>query len=805
MVLPATACLAVAFAPSAHATAPESGGLQVDDPHPMVPPELLGAVTLNYPPEAIESGLHADVVIQVGVDTKGDVTDVTVLHGPPVFEAEARRAGKALRFAPATRDGLPVASFTVITFHFAPPDLQEIVVVGIDEDQRDPHASVTLDEDAIDSRAGQSAAEVVAQVPGVEVSRGTSATSKPIIRGQTERRILILDDGVRHESQKWGPDHAPEVDPFSAGSIRVVKGPAGARYGPDALGGVLLVTPPPLRDIPGVEGKALATGSLNGPGAYAALRLDAVPAGADRLSLRIEGNVTRHASIRTPAYVLGNTALTAWNLGAAFRYGTDARHIRVTYRHYDLFGGVFYGIRTSIDEFGVPPTPAQIDRWENNRFVVDRPRQDVTHDRATVHARTRTAGNVELEAIYAFQYNRRQEFESIQFSFEGPELDFSLYTHSLDVVARQPATPLGIGSLTGGIGAQGLSQFNVYRGATLLPAYFANQVGVFGFQRLEPGPEWAFEVGARVDQLWRQAQFLGPDIARQQVEGSLTDEAIEEDCREGEFRLLCPDSWTAASASLGGVWQGWSDRLAVKLDLSSASRFPSADEQYLIGTAPTFPVYAIGDLDLGVETTYQAQLTLGLRLPWLQGEVSGFASRVANYIYFAPDRDTPLRRTIVGEFPQYRYQAIAASFLGADGAIDLGRASPIGLRLTGAVVRATDRATGEFLVGIPPTRGTATVEVRPPVRYEPKVSVTVEGAATQSGPPLEADLLPPPPGYVLLSASAGIEVPVGTRRVTVALDGFNLLDARYREYASLLRYYADFPGRDLRLRVGVRF
>ena len=33
----------------------------------------------------------------------------------------------------------------------------------------------------------------------------------------------------------------------------------------------------------------------------------------------------------------------------------------------------------------------------------------------------------------------------------------------------------------------------------------------------------------------------------------------------------------------------------------------------------------------------------------------------------------------------------------------------------------------------------------------------------------------------------------------------NLLNTAYREYTSLLRYYADQPGRDVRLRVGMDF
>ena len=38
-----------------------------------------------------------------------------------------------------------------------------------------------------------------------------------------------------------GVDHATEIDPFSAGAIRIVRGAAGTRFGPDAIGGVIIV------------------------------------------------------------------------------------------------------------------------------------------------------------------------------------------------------------------------------------------------------------------------------------------------------------------------------------------------------------------------------------------------------------------------------------------------------------------------------------------------------------------------------------------------------------------------------------
>ena len=69
----------------------------------------------------------------------------------------------------------------------------------------------------------------------------------------------------------------------------------------------------------------------------------------------------------------------------------------------------------------------------------------------------------------------------------------------------------------------------------------------------------------------------------------------------------------------------------------------------------------------------------------------------------------------------------------------------------------------------------------------------------------DADFAPPPPSYFVLGANAGIAVPIGEQRMTFSLTGRNLTNARYRDYTSLLRYYANEPGWDVLLRVSLDF
>src|SRR3546814_6402924 len=82
----------------------------------------------------------------------------------------------------------------------------------------------------------------------------TGATiAKPVIHGLHSNRILILNNGIRQEGQQWGSEHAPEIDPFIAKRITVVKGAETIRFGPDAMGGVVIVEPSELDRKSGIK------------------------------------------------------------------------------------------------------------------------------------------------------------------------------------------------------------------------------------------------------------------------------------------------------------------------------------------------------------------------------------------------------------------------------------------------------------------------------------------------------------------------------------------------------------------------
>ena len=198
-----------------------------------VVPLFYAQATLHYPEAAISMQLHGTVEVQVHITKTGLVETVRVNSGPEIFYEEAKIAAKRLKFEPAVRDGQAIAFDTTVTFHFSPPHLEP----KDDLDHPDPdsvysdslhnrsaHVEEELTEDEVDQRRQVDLARTLEGVAGVEFASGSGNTSKPLIRGQTERRLLLIRDGIPHASQKWGIDHAPEIDVFDVGTIRVRKG-----------------------------------------------------------------------------------------------------------------------------------------------------------------------------------------------------------------------------------------------------------------------------------------------------------------------------------------------------------------------------------------------------------------------------------------------------------------------------------------------------------------------------------------------------------------------------------------------------
>ncbi len=757
----------------------------------------------------VRARVRIDDVTEAETDAQGRYRIDAVCPGRHVLRAQ--RADYQRRASSIEVPASPAASVevTMILDPHQVTALSDVVVEAPSLATSDTRSTGTLSGEALERTRGRHLADAVAEVPGVTVLR-SGGTAKPIVRGQSGSRVLVIFDGVRHEGQDWGLNHGTEIDPFAADTITVVKGAAGVRYGADAIAGVVLVEPPPLLDAPGVRADLQLIGAWNGRRGTVAGRVDAAPSWLPGLSVRLDGNFSRGRALETPEYPLDNTGIEEWNLGVRAGYKRETWRLELSFSRLDQRAGLFTGIRNeSPGDFF-----AQLERDRplgEARFTTDadveRPFQDIVHDRWTARTVFDIDNAGDLELTYAYQENRRLEFDIVREAVTGPQFDFTLRTHSVDAIFEQRAVELAEGlKLRGLVGGTLQFQENVFQGLPLIPNYRSLYGGIFVIERLE-WTDFDLEAGARFDVVDRETFLSAGAFGRHVNRQTLS----PDECEDRGGPVACADQFRAASFTVGGIWRV-TDWLTSKLDLSTASRIPTIDEQFINGNAVSFPVLAIGDPSLRAETSWSTTATLLAETEWLSLELAAYGSFIQDFIYLSPELtdsgQLAVDVTIQGAFPRFSYRDVDAVFYGAEAAGTL-RWQKLELGFSGSIVRARDVENDAFLVFIPPDRAQASLTWRLPewrtLGLDSYVAVNGTYVARQNRFDAQADFTTPPNDYFLLGAEIGATLDIEPYRVRFGLDGSNLLDKRYRDYTSLLRYFADEPGLQIILRVGFTF
>jgi vitamin B12 transporter len=104
-------------------------------------------------------------------------------------------------------------------------------------------------------------------IPGVEVQqRGPQgAQGDLLIRGGTFQQVLVLIDGIRLNDPLTGHFNAYiPIDPLEIDRIEILKGPAAATWGSEAVGGVIQIITKTFCNKPAVRKKELQAGSTLG-------------------------------------------------------------------------------------------------------------------------------------------------------------------------------------------------------------------------------------------------------------------------------------------------------------------------------------------------------------------------------------------------------------------------------------------------------------------------------------------------------------------------------------------------------------
>ena len=648
-------------------------------------------------------------------------------------------------------------------------------------------ASSTIRQADLDANAGKPLGEMLKAASGVNSLQSGPTISKPIIHGLHSNRVLIVNDGLRLESQQWGSEHAPEIDPFTVATAIVLKGAASLRYGSDAIGGVVLLQPHEISIEPGTELEVKAVGMNNGRmGALSACLDHTFSKKLKGLGMRLQGTIKDAGNLKTARYYLQNTGVKERNLSSTFYYQNKKLIVEMTGAYFTTKIGIFGGSHAGNlnDLLAALQQTEPILKAEFNREI-QRGFQDVRH--ATVKGRIcyHFSENSKLELIYGVQRNLRKEFDTgLPFStnpeiLAAPQADFRISTNTAEGLYTKEFKS----NLQLNLGASFITQGNVFEGLAyraLIPN-FRNYGGGSFVALSKRYKKLFFETGVRYDYRWLRTYRIN-------------------------YNTLLPFTgdrrFSNFTYTIGSTYR-MNDFISVNLNLGSAWRAPNVNELYGNGVHQSAASFEIGDSTLESERAYNSAISFIYKKKKLEFEAGFYSNNIRNFIYLKPLL-SPIT-TIAGSYPAFAQTQVNATISGIDFDLKYQLIQHLKLGTKISLIKGWNRTIKDYLLFTPANRAEVFLVLEGKVNQrgkKPYVKINYLMVAKQSNVPPNSDYAAPPAAYQLINLEAATSF--GKKQpIEVGISIYNLMNVAYRDYLNRFRYFADDIGRTVMLRITI--
>lgn len=679
---------------------------------------------------------------------------------------------------------IPAAGDYLILLHHNDKMLQRVVIT-------DPHkryllqSQESLDAKSLDAASGQNLGDLLRKVSGVTTLSNGATIAKPVIHGLHSNRVLILNNGVRQEDQQWGTEHAPDIDPFLAANITVLKGAAGVRYGTDAIGGVILVEPEVLPAQSGWSG-ALNTGffSNNRMGVISG-RLDHRFRKLPALAFRVQGTWKQGGNYLLPGGVhAANTGIKEQDYSATLSWRKAHYNAELFYSHFGndlgIYTGTHVGTREDLERAINSPVPLVPAGFS---YRIGRPRQHIEHDLFRFKANAEhQLGTWSL--TYAYQHNFRQEYDVMRVDNGRAQLNLNLNTQSLNLNLDHKR----IGPLKGQLGIDVSYQDNFFRNGdrVFIPSYTSWTPALYLIERYSWGAK-TLEAGFRYD--YRHYNMFNPEGPK------LENVEYRFDYRNASGTL-------AFRQQMAKGWE-WSATLA------NAWRAPQANELFSAGLHQGAARVELGNKNLKPEIS--SGLNLNLRYDpdrKLKADLTLYSQAIQQFIYLSPGPDL---LTIRGYYKTFSFRQTDALLSGADLSLSYKWDRHLSADLKGSLLRARDISRKDWLILMPSDRYSLGLRYSRDISDTWKecfLSLNGQYVLQQRRLPGDFDSVDyprPPAAYFLLEAQAGTTIYAGKQALHLSIAATNLLDQRYRDYMDAFRYFLNQPGRNIIFRLRIPF
>lgn len=676
-----------------------------------------------------------------------------------------------------------------ISLHEHEEHLQEVIVSG-KKTESSSQMTGQLSEEERAQKNGLSLGEMIKGISGVQSLQTGSTISKPVIHGMHSSRVIILNQGVRQEGQQWGSEHAPEIDPFVSKNIQIIKGPAGLRYGGDAIGGIVLMEPNALADTAGIKGEIQNIYFTNGRQWVVSGSLEGGISNYKGWGWRIQGTIKDGGNIQSANYYLANTGVKEENFSGQLGYKTRNWGSELYYSRFHNIIGIYLGSHIG----NVGDLEAAIEReipskiYTPSEFTrqIDRPNQDVFHDLLKIKNFYKLENGSAIRGTFAYQTDERFELDVLRAGKNVNNLRFQLDTFTGELLLDETnATKnwkgqLGLTFLNQGNITSGKSVMNPTISNSLLPNYYQTNWGFFGIERLVK-EKYELEVGLRYD-------FKNLETHRTLISYS-------------GFSKRENYHYKGFSGSIGTKYR-WSNNFENHLIIARAFRAPSANELFSYGVHHGAGAFEIGDPFLKGETATNFSLNSIFNKNKLELEVGFYYNYLQNFIYLRPMVENGIPyyiQTVRGVFPGFEYQQINATFQGIDGKLTYQLNNHWSFTHKTSIIRAFDVKNNQYLVNIPADRFEYQIrfQFNQSRQY---ISAGLTDVAMQTRVEEGSDYVNPPKGYQLVELNWGLKV----HQFDIGIRISNALNSAYRDYLNRFRYFTDDQGRNISLRINYR-
>lgn len=601
---------------------------------------------------------------------------------------------------------------------------------------------VSLRGQALDEAQARTIADVLAGEAGIDVRSLGPAPARPVLRGHSGGRILVLQDGARPgDLSASAADHAVAIEPLQADRVTVIRGPAALQFAPNVIAGVVDVRRDAVpTDLPdgwhgslGLQAETVSEGLASGLRLGGALGPFAAQLG---LSARGANDLT------TPVGVLGNTNLAVQDgaLGVSWIGGSTS--VGVAAARYESEYGVPGGF------LGGHPNGADID-LERSQY-----------DLLALHRPTGGALSELRLAARATRYFHR-ELESNG----NCGVSFGL-------LRREADARVGWGRAGDPRGSAGV-RFDYEDHASgclsFTPPTLARSAATYAYQELRLG-SMDVSIALRLDGV-----RLSPAESDTNKAGVI---------REREFV-----DWS------GGVGAWWSVGADWRLgaNLLRALRIPSVEDLYAEGPHLAAYAYEVGNADLPAEVGYSGELIAHRARRSTESSVTLFYNWFPSYLISQDTGELEWGAGEGGYLVRYQMASVPARLMGGEATGTWQANSWLAFDAAASLVRGTYAETGDPLPQIPPVSG----------RLGARLSTgpwSVRGVVHAASAQTRVDAFEDPTaGWITADAQVGWRLVRRGLATDVILTLENLADAEYRRHLNRVRSIMPEAGRNWRL------